>query len=130
MKAPHARLLENSRDQCSSQISEKIKKEQHSTDEWKSSKNVKQQSSPRLPSRQHCPCALAARIREFPSLLRHGDALLAGGTSRCAMTVNLPLVIREYVLKMLNEASVGMKALILDDYTVSFERVDNLFIQL
>lgn len=46
------------------------------------------------------------------------------------MTVNLPLVIREYVLKMLNEASVGMKALILDDYTVSFERVDNFFIQL
>ena len=35
------------------------------------------------------------------------------------MSLNLPLVIREYVLKMLNEASVGMKALILDDYTVS-----------
>ena len=35
--------------------------------------------------------------------------------------MNLPQVIREYVLKMLGEASVGMKALILDDFTVSVE---------
>lgn len=33
--------------------------------------------------------------------------------------MNLPLVIREYVLKMLNEANVGMKALILDDFTMN-----------
>ena len=38
------------------------------------------------------------------------------------MSLNLPLVIREYVLKMLNEASVGMKALILDDYTVGIKK--------
>jgi vacuolar protein sorting-associated protein 45 len=39
------------------------------------------------------------------------------------MSTNLPLVIREYVLKMLHEAAVGMKALILDDFTV---RVSNV----
>ena len=33
--------------------------------------------------------------------------------------MNLPLIIKEYVLKMLNEASGGMKAFILDDFTVS-----------
>ena len=35
------------------------------------------------------------------------------------MSLNLPLVIREYVLKMMHEASVGMKALILDDFTMA-----------
>jgi len=31
----------------------------------------------------------------------------------------LPLIIKEYVLKMLNEASAGMKAVILDDFTMN-----------
>ena len=39
------------------------------------------------------------------------------------MSTNLPLVIREYVLKMLHEAAVGMKALILDDFTVRVANV-------
>jgi hypothetical protein len=34
------------------------------------------------------------------------------------MSPNLRLIIKEYVVKMLNEASDGMKALILDDFTV------------
>ena len=34
------------------------------------------------------------------------------------MSQNLRLIVKEYVVKMLNEASDGMKALILDDFTV------------
>ena len=33
-------------------------------------------------------------------------------------SVNLQLVINEYIVKMLNEAGVGMKCLVLDDFTV------------
>jgi|TARA_B110000977_G_C11057979_1_gene484846 hypothetical protein len=32
--------------------------------------------------------------------------------------LNLQLVIKEYIVKMLNEAGVGMKCLVLDDFTV------------
>ena len=34
------------------------------------------------------------------------------------MTLDLPLVIHEYVRKMLRDASVGMKAFLLDEFTV------------
>jgi len=33
-------------------------------------------------------------------------------------SVNLQLVIKEYIVKMLNDAGVGMKCLVLDDFTV------------
>jgi hypothetical protein len=36
------------------------------------------------------------------------------------MPLNLPLVIREYVLKMLGDAPIGMKALVLDEFTVIY----------
>lgn len=54
--------------------------------------------------------------------VRVASTLFPRDRGACAMSLNLPLVIREYVLKMLNEASVGMKALILDDYTVRMGR--------
>jgi hypothetical protein len=40
--------------------------------------------------------------------------------------INIPLIVKEYVIKMLNEASVGMKALIVDDLTVSSSLFDLL----
>ena len=38
--------------------------------------------------------------------------------------INLPLIIKEYVIKMLNEASAGMKALIVDEFTVRTSFLD------
>ena len=40
--------------------------------------------------------------------------------------INIPLIVKEYVIKMLHEASVGMKALIVDDLTVSSSFFDLL----
>jgi hypothetical protein len=37
--------------------------------------------------------------------------------------LNLQLVIKEYIIKMLNEAGVGMKCLVLDDFTVRHEHL-------
>lgn len=45
----------------------------------------------------------------------------------CLMSlINIPLIVKEYVIKMLHEASVGMKALIVDDLTVSSSFFDLL----
>ena len=70
--------------------------------------------------RQKPEVASLACARTPPGLGRRAAAAAHDG-AMAVNALNLQLVIKEYIIKMLNEAGVGMKCLVLDDFTVRHE---------
>ena len=64
-----------------------------------------------------------ACARNSPVGRKSGGRFRARDGAMAINALNLQLVIKEYIIKMLNEAGVGMKCLVLDDFTVRHEHL-------
>ena len=62
-------------------------------------------------------------MRAHPPGLGRRAAAAAHDGAMAVNALNLQLVIKEYIIKMLNEAGVGMKCLVVDDFTVRHEHL-------